>query len=57
MAVIIVGRAITISGTNTERRQELIYKTYTKNEAKILRATSFTIAKLEGAINKWIAIE
>jgi hypothetical protein len=35
-------------GNNTEKRShEPIYKTYTKIEAKTLRATTFAIAKLE----------
>jgi hypothetical protein len=34
-------------GSNTEKSHEPIYKTYTKNEAKRLRATTFVIAKLK----------
>ena len=34
-------------GSNTEKKHELIYKTYTKIEAKGLRATTIAIAKLE----------
>ena len=34
-------------GSNTERSDEPIYKTNTKNEAKRLRETTFAIAKLE----------
>ena len=34
-------------GSNKKRSHELIYKTYTKIEAKRLKATTFAIAKLE----------
>ena len=47
IAVAIVGRAITIWEAIQKRRHEPIYKTYTKIEAKRLRATTFPIAKLE----------
>jgi hypothetical protein len=48
-------------GSNTEKKP-WIYKTHTKIEAKILRAITFAIAKLEvckynrRAITKWGAI-
>jgi len=41
------GRAITIWEVIQKRSHETIYKTHTKIEAKILRATTFDIAKLE----------
>ena len=47
IAVAIVGRAITMREVIQKRSQEPIYKTYTKIEAIRLRATTFTIAKLE----------
>ena len=47
IAVAIVGRAITIREAIQKRSHEPIYKTYTKNEAKGLRA----ITKV-GAIEK-----
>ena len=47
VAVAIVGRAITIWEAIQKRSHEPIYKTYTKIEAKRLRATTFAIAKLE----------
>jgi hypothetical protein len=34
-------------GSNTERSDEPIYKTHTKNEAKRLRVTTFAVSKLE----------
>ena len=42
-----VGRVITIWEALQKRSYEPIYETYTKIEAKILRATTFAIAKLE----------
>ena len=47
IAVAIVGRAIAIWEAIQKSSHEPIYKTYTKNEAKGLRATTFPIAKLE----------
>jgi hypothetical protein len=48
LPVTIVGRAITIWEAKQKRSHEPIYKTYTRIEAKRLRATTFAIAKLEG---------
>ena len=45
--IIIVGRAITKWEVIQKRSNEPIYKTHTKIEAKRLRATTFTIVKLE----------
>ena len=42
-----VGRAITIWKAIQKRSHESIYKSDTNNEAKRLRATTLTIAKLE----------
>ena len=42
IALAIVERAITIWEVIQKRSHELIYKIDTKNEAKILRATTFT---------------
>ena len=47
IAAAIVGRAITIWKAIQKNRHERIYKTNTKIEAKILRATTFAIAKLK----------
>ena len=47
LAVAIVGRAINIREATQKRSHESSYKTYTKNEAKRLRATTIAIAKLE----------
>ena len=47
IAVAIVGRAITIWEAIQKRSHEPNYKTHTKIEAKRLRATTFSIAKLE----------
>ena len=47
IAIAIIGRAITIWEAIQKRSHEPIYKTYTKNEAKGLRATTFAIAILE----------
>ena len=46
-AVAIVGRVLTIWEAIQKKSHEPIYKTYTKIEAKRLRATNFAIAKLE----------
>ena len=45
-AVAIVGRAITVWEAIQKRSLEPIYKSHTKNEAKILRATTFAKLKL-----------
>ena len=45
-----VGRAITIWEAIQKRSHEPINKTYTKIEAKILRATTFAIAMVGRAI-------
>ena len=47
IAAAIVERAITIWEAIQKKRIEPIYKTYTKIEAKRLRATTFDITKLE----------
>jgi hypothetical protein len=44
-AIAIVGRAITIWEAIQKRSHEPIYKTYTKNEAKGLRATTLLSQK------------
>ena len=41
------GGAITLWEAIQKRSHELIYKTHTQIEAKILRSTTFAIAKLE----------
>ena len=46
-SVAIVGRAITIWEAIKKRSHELIYKTYTKNEAKGLRATTLLSQSLK----------
>ena len=56
IAVAIVGKAINVWGAIKKRSHETIYKTYTKNEAKGLRATTL-LRKVRRAITKGGAIE
>ena len=51
------GREITIWEAIQKRSHVPIYKTYTKIEAKRLRATTFAICKVGKTITKWGEIE